>query len=228
MPEALRASPGGNQSQEQDAALSRRRQLPQWEPPQRRDRAITSSHAASPWSPVSLLLPARPRPSHRRSGHLSAPPAPSLPAPPLLLLPPPRSPVGDGGRWGGYVSGDAAVDPAPTLPSLSSAGGRVSQRRGDLGPMAWPPEGGARRPAPPGSPEMGACGSAGNAKLLLRRVSHLSLLSGPGRGHPVLTPSYWDAKYSLPLHRISATQRRMGWQKRAPISFFRICPYWLA
>lgn len=132
MSEALRASPGGNQSQEQDALYLESASSAEGAAGIR--DAIICEYISTlhlPQVPISLLLPTRPRPSPRQSGHLSAPPAPSsLPASlPLLLPQPPRSPVPRRRPDGAVTS---VVTPRPTPPPAASR-----PRRGDCGPAGW-------------------------------------------------------------------------------------------
>ena len=124
-----------------------------------------------PQVPISLLLPTRPRPSPRQSGHLSAPPAPSsVPASlPLLLPPPPHSP-GPRRRPDGAVTSVVTPRPTPLPPCLAFRAPEEGRPLGAATMDLWlgglREEPGAR--APPGSPGM---------DVPLRRL----WLSGDGR-----------------------------------------------
>ena len=108
-----------------------------------------------PQVPISLLLPTRPRPSPRQSGHLSAPPAPSsVPASlPLLLPPPPHSPV-PRRRPDGAVTTVVTPRPTPLPPCLAFRAPEEGRPLGAATMDLWlgglREEPGAR--APPGIP----------------------------------------------------------------------------
>lgn len=191
MSEALRASPGGNQSQEQDALYLESASSAEGAAGIR--DAIICEYISTlhlPQVPISLLLPTRPRPSPRQSGHLSAPPAPSsLPASlPLLLPQPPRSPV-PRRRPDGAVTSVVTPRPTPPPPCLAFRAPEESRPLGAATMDLWlgglREEPGAR--APPGNPGDG-CSSAppvaqrGRQKLLLGGFRTCRSFRGLGGG----------------------------------------------
>ena len=64
------------------------------------------------------------------------------------------------------------------------------------------------------------CDSVRMAEAPPRSALHLSYPLGSGRGHHLQAIEMQNfPQMSLPLYRISATQRQIGWQKRTVISF---------